>query len=42
VPDSFLACETHGINPGKNFIRMALVASQSVCLETANRMLIFL
>ena len=37
LPGSYLAREAHGINPGKNFIRMALVASYDECLEMANR-----
>ncbi len=37
LPGSFLAREVHGQNPGKNFIRMALVASLDECVEAANR-----
>ncbi|MDD2832880.1 MAG: succinyldiaminopimelate transaminase [Methylotenera sp.] len=37
LPGSFLAREAHGVNPGENFIRMALVASQDACIEAANR-----
>jgi N-succinyldiaminopimelate aminotransferase len=37
LPGSFLAREAHGINPGKGFIRMALVASLQECLEAAKR-----
>ncbi|NOS96529.1 MAG: succinyldiaminopimelate transaminase [Methylotenera sp.] len=37
LPGSFLAREAHGINPGKNFIRMALVASYDECIEAAKR-----
>lgn len=37
LPGSFLAREAHGLNPGKNFIRMALVASYDECIEAANR-----
>ena len=37
LPGSFLAREAHGINPGKNFIRIALVASLEECLEAAAR-----
>ena len=37
LPGSFLAREARGINPGENFIRMALVASYDECLEAANR-----
>jgi N-succinyldiaminopimelate aminotransferase len=37
LPGSFLAREAHGINPGENFIRLALVASLEECVEAANR-----
>lgn len=37
LPGSFLAREAHGINPGENFIRMALVASLDECVEAARR-----
>lgn len=37
LPGRFLAREAHGINPGQNFIRMALVASQDECVEAARR-----
>ncbi|MEQ1598604.1 MAG: succinyldiaminopimelate transaminase [Methylotenera sp.] len=37
LPGSYLAREAHGENPGKNFIRMALVASLEECAEAANR-----
>lgn len=37
LPGSFLAREAHGINPGKNFIRMALVANFDECVEAAKR-----
>jgi N-succinyldiaminopimelate aminotransferase len=38
LPGSFLARDAHGINPGKDFIRLALVASLDECLEAASRM----
>lgn len=38
LPGSFLARDAHGINPGKNFIRLALVASVDECIEAAERM----
>jgi N-succinyldiaminopimelate aminotransferase len=38
LPGSFLARDAHGINPGKNFIRLALVASLDECIEAAERM----
>jgi len=37
LPGSFLAREAHGMNPGKNFIRMALVTPYDECYEAANR-----
>jgi len=37
LPGSFLAREAHGINPGANRIRMALVAEVGECLEAAGR-----
>ncbi len=37
LPGSFLAREAHGINPGQNFIRIALVAPLPECLEAAER-----
>jgi N-succinyldiaminopimelate aminotransferase len=38
LPGSYLAREAHGLNPGENFIRMALVASHNECVEAAKRM----
>lgn len=38
LPGSYLAREAHGLNPGQNFIRMALVASHEECVEAAKRM----
>jgi N-succinyldiaminopimelate aminotransferase len=37
LPGSFLARKAHGINPGKGFIRMALVATLDECVEAAQR-----
>ena len=37
LPGSFLSREAHGINPGQNRIRMALVAELDECIEAANR-----
>ena len=39
LPGSFLAREAHGINPGKGFIRMALVASSEETIAAAHRIL---
>ena len=41
VPGSYLAREAHGINPGRNFIRVALVAPVDECLEAAQRLKAF-
>ena len=41
VPGSYLAREAHGINPGSNFIRVALVAPVEECLEAAHRLKAF-
>ena len=37
LPGRFLARESGGINPGKNRVRMALVASTEDCVEAAQR-----
>jgi N-succinyldiaminopimelate aminotransferase len=37
LPGSYLARDAHGINPGKGFVRMALVATISECVEAAQR-----
>ena len=37
LPGSFLARESGGINPGANFVRIALVASLAECLEATAR-----
>lgn len=37
VPGSFLSREAHGINPGHNRIRMALVAPIDECIDAAHR-----
>ena len=41
VPGSYLAREAHGSNPGRNFIRVALVAPLDECLEAAQRLKAF-
>ena len=41
LPGSYLAREAHGINPGQNRIRMALVAEVEECLEAARRIVEF-
>lgn len=42
LPGSFLAREAHGLNPGKGFIRMALVASTEEAIGAANRIKAYL
>lgn len=37
LPGSFLAREAGGINPGENYVRMALVAPLAECIEAAER-----
>lgn len=37
LPGSFLARDAHGINPGANFVRLALVAGLDETLEAARR-----
>jgi N-succinyldiaminopimelate aminotransferase len=41
LPGSFLARESGGINPGTNYVRMALVAETGECLEAARRVVEF-
>ena len=41
LPGSYLARDAHGINPGENRIRMALVAEVDECLEAARRIVAF-
>jgi N-succinyldiaminopimelate aminotransferase len=41
LPGSYLAREAHGLNPGRNRIRMALVAEVDECLEAARRIVEF-
>jgi len=41
LPGSFLAREAAGINPGENYVRIALVAEPGECLEAAERIVAF-
>jgi len=41
LPGSFLGREAHGINPGTNRVRIALVASTEECAEAARRIRAF-
>jgi N-succinyldiaminopimelate aminotransferase len=38
VPGSYLAREARGVNPGRNFVRIALVAPVAECVEAAQRL----
>lgn len=37
LPGSYLARNVRGINPGKNFVRVALVAPLAPCMEAIDR-----
>jgi N-succinyldiaminopimelate aminotransferase len=37
LPGSYLARDAQGVNPGRNFVRMALVAPLDECLEAVSR-----
>ncbi len=37
LPGSYLARDAHGINPGENFVRIALVAPVAECMEAMER-----
>ncbi|WP_134041582.1 succinyldiaminopimelate transaminase [Paraburkholderia caballeronis] len=41
LPGSYLAREAHGTNPGRDFVRMALVADVGECIEGAQRIVDF-
>jgi N-succinyldiaminopimelate aminotransferase len=41
LPGSFLAREAHGVNPGRNHVRVALVAPPAECLEGVRRIAAF-
>jgi N-succinyldiaminopimelate aminotransferase len=41
LPGSFLARDSGGVNPGANYVRMALVAEIDECLEAARRVVEF-
>ncbi len=42
LPGSYLAREARGVNPGRNFVRVALVASTTECTEAAQRIADFI
>jgi N-succinyldiaminopimelate aminotransferase len=37
LPGSFLARDAHGANPGRQYVRIALVAPMSECVEAVQR-----
>jgi N-succinyldiaminopimelate aminotransferase len=41
LPGSYLAREADGINPGEDYVRMALVAPLAECIEAAERIKLF-
>ena len=41
LPGSYLAREAHGTNPGRDFVRLALVADVDECIEGAQRIVEF-
>ncbi|CAH2906671.1 MAG: N-succinyl-L,L-diaminopimelate aminotransferase (EC, type 2 [uncultured Paraburkholderia sp.] len=41
LPGSYLARTAHGVNPGRNFVRMALVADVDECTQGAQRIVDF-
>ncbi len=41
LPGQYLARDAHGTNPGRGYVRMALVPGLSDCLEAARRILAF-
>lgn len=41
LPGSFLAREARGVNPGRGFVRIALVDSLEACVEAAQRLATF-
>jgi N-succinyldiaminopimelate aminotransferase len=41
LPGRYLARDAHGANPGRGYVRMALVPSLSDCIEAADRLIAF-
>ena len=41
LPGQYLARDAHGINPGRGFVRMALVPDLADCIEAAQRIVAF-
>jgi len=42
LPGSYLSRKLDGVNPGSNYVRIALVAEKQECLEAANRIAAFI
>ena len=42
LPGSYLAREARGVNPGRDFVRIALVSNPAECIEAAQRLKAFL
>src|SRR5262249_61763596 len=42
LPGSYLARDAHGVNPGRGFVRMALVAELDECIDGARRIVEYL
>jgi N-succinyldiaminopimelate aminotransferase len=41
LPGQYLAREAHGVNPGRGYVRMALVPEIDDCVEAARRIVEF-
>jgi N-succinyldiaminopimelate aminotransferase len=41
LPGQYLARDAHGMNPGRGYVRMALVPELSDCIEAARRIVAF-
>ena len=41
LPGQYLAREAHGVNPGRGYVRMALVPEVGDCAEAARRIIAF-
>jgi len=41
LPGSFLARDAHGANPGRNRVRIALVANEAECADAIGRIIAF-
>jgi N-succinyldiaminopimelate aminotransferase len=41
LPGQYLARDAHGTNPGRGYVRMALVPALADCVEAAQRIVTF-